>query len=218
MSIDREELSRFLDGELPPERARAVAAEVARDPALAAELEALRSLRDDARALRDAESAAPDLWPGIAARLGAGAARPQRRAVRLAAALLGMALLGFGAGWAVFAPRAGAPPQGERFALFLHSTPELEHAHDGAQERAVIARYAGWAQQMHARGALELGDKLRDAEGWELRSGAEQPRTGSDGISGLFILRAPDYDAARALARTCPHVARGGMVELRRIH
>jgi hypothetical protein len=36
-------------------------------------------------------------------------------------------------------------------------------------------------------------------------------------LGGFFILRAESYEAAAAIAADCPHVRRGGTVELRRI-
>lgn len=51
MTPDREDLTAWIDGELPAEAAAAVAARIARDPAWAAEAERLRHARDAVRAL-----------------------------------------------------------------------------------------------------------------------------------------------------------------------
>lgn len=72
-------------------------------------------------------------------------------------------------------------------------------------------------------GRLLQGEKLRDDGGRRLKQQGGQVLV-SDGpyaevkdvVGGFFILSAESYDAAVALARTCPHL-RYGEVELRAI-
>ena len=45
----------------------------------------------------------------------------------------------------------------------------------------------------------------------------EAVREAADAVEGLFLIRAGTLDEARAIVATCPHVLRGGRVELRRI-
>lgn len=214
MNFSREELSAFLDGDLPAARAAELAAALPTEPRLQAELEALRQLRLQAAALAaDTPPPARELWPGIAGRIGQ---RAGRRPWLLAATLLLGALLGFAAASAVHA-RPDRPAGSQRFVLLLHQDAAMSPPATAAEQAARIERYRAWAADLRRRGALELGDKLYQGEGFVLRAGGERERTGSDGIAGLFILRAADYAAALALARTCPHLALGGSIELRRI-
>lgn len=39
-----------------------------------------------------------------------------------------------------------------------------------------------------------------------------------DVIGGYFLITAPDYAAAEAIAQDCPHAQRGKGVEIRKIH
>jgi hypothetical protein len=218
MTFSREELSAYLDGDLPAARAELLAAALATEPTLRGELEAMRSLRRQAADLAaTATTPARDLWPGIAARVGSDARAGRRRPWWLAAALLLAALLGFATGFAAAAPHREATAGGARFLLLLREDAAMLQPTSAAEQTARIARYRAWAEDLRRRGALELGDKLYDGEGFVLRSDGDRERTGTVGVAGLFILRAADYEAARALARTCPHLQLGGTIELRRI-
>ncbi|MFP6685193.1 MAG: NAD-dependent epimerase/dehydratase family protein [Polyangiaceae bacterium] len=70
-------------------------------------------------------------------------------------------------------------------------------------------------------GADRRGEKL--TEDGRLLSGAatallEPGSGGEDGIQGYFLIRAPGYRQAVALASGCPHLKYGGRIEVRRIH
>lgn len=112
-------LNDYLDGTLAPEARRAVEAQMASDAEVRAAFEALREARDRVAALPKEIAPPADLWPGIAARLGAAraeappqalshTARPRsRRRIALAAAAVVVAAVGLGALW--FGPRLLGP-------------------------------------------------------------------------------------------------------------
>lgn len=110
-------LSEYLDGALAPAERVALEAHLADCAACTATLAELRRVVARARALDDRAPAA-DLWPGIAARIGARGtvlpfARPARRRIsftvpQLAAAGIAIVALSFGAGWLALTGHAPA--------------------------------------------------------------------------------------------------------------
>jgi hypothetical protein len=209
-----EELSAYLDDDLPPARAAELERELA-SPALQQRLGAIRAVRGARLA-----DVAPthDLWPGIATRIGRERWSRPRWWLVAAAALLGVAAGALGArSLHADEPIAARGLPGQRFVLLLHEGPEMRDPASPAEAEAIVGRYRDWARDLDRRGALETGEKLADGEGFVLRAATDAPRTQRDGIGGLFVVRAADYAAARALARTCPHLALGGSIELRRI-
>ena len=93
---DREVLSRYLDGELTGSECRDVEARLAAEPALAAELEALRDLLRAAAALPRRIEAPAGAWSALRSRLeeeGAEDGRPAAGGVRRPSPLLAAALV-----------------------------------------------------------------------------------------------------------------------------
>ncbi len=85
--------------------------------------------------------------------------------------------------------------------------------------QAIIDRYSVWSEKVGARG----GQKLRDGEGRVLvkKDGGlavtDGPYTESkEVIGGYFVIEAPSYDEALALAHDCPHLDFGS-IEIREI-
>lgn len=215
MNVTDEDLSAWLDGDLPADRIAAIAQAVAASGPLQQRAERLRALRTAASRL----AAIPperELWPGIARRIGQLPTTRRWWLPLLAASLFGM-LPGAALAWWWLRDQTPAPA-GERFVLLLHEGAGMTVPANEAEAATIVARYRAWAAAMAAKQALELGEKLRDGEGYVLQAKDDVPRTQRNGIGGLFILRAPDYAAARELARTCPHLQYGGTIELRRIH
>lgn len=214
MNVTDEDLSAWLDDDLPADRQTAIARAMAASPELQHRLARLRALRTAAAGL-PATPPEQDLWPGIARRIGQSPTR-RRWLPLLAAGLFGM-LPGAALTW--WWLRGDSPiATGERFVLLLHEGAGMTVPANEAEATAMVARYRDWAATLAGKQALELGEKLRDGEGFVLEASDDVPRTRRDGIGGLFILRAADYAAARELARTCPHLGYGGTIELRRIH
>ena len=110
-----------------------------------------------------------------------------------------------------------------QFLMMLHHEPAAEGAYSPDEIQAVVQKYQEWSEKMGAAGKLAGGNKLANDSGKVLR-GADTVSV-VDGpfaetkevIGGYFILEAADYAEAAALAETCPHLAFGGSIELRRI-
>lgn len=142
------------------------------------------------------------------------AASPRSRAPlpRLAAAAA--AILLFAAGYVLGGlSAASAPPEaGGRYLLLLRE-PSGAPITGAAGEAEFVREYSTWARERAQAGQLELGEKLAVTRA--VVGGAALD--GSTEITGLFIVRAPDLDTARAIAATCPHVRYGGTIEIRPI-
>ena len=161
-------------------------------------------------------------------RRGAFAPRRRPQAAFMAAAAAAAALFAagvlVGAGARSF--RREPPPAGHagasvepRFALFLLDEPPG----GAAEEPARVAEYKRWAAGLPG-GRLVAGEKLGDDA--RLLTSAptapEAPATGTAGdganaLRGYFVIRAPDFARALEVARTCPHLRRGGRILVRPI-
>lgn len=120
-----------------------------------------------------------------------------------------------------------------QFMLLLHENPADFQELSPEDMQRIIERYTAWSERLAADGTLVSGIKLRDEGGRHLRAAARRPGAGNGGtpdvrvtdgpyveskevVGGLYVVRAPDYDAAVAIARDCPHMA-NGWIELREI-
>lgn len=112
-----------------------------------------------------------------------------------------------------------------QYLLLLHETPAA-YAGMGPEEMgAIIERYSAWAAALGERGLLGPSQKLTEDGGLHLRRGAagtvatDGPYAeAKDVIGGFFIVSAPDLEAARKIADTCPHLdMAGNWIELRAV-
>jgi hypothetical protein len=78
--------------------------------------------------------------------------------------------------------------------------------------------YFEWMDSLMLRGQYEDGIRLAEDDGWYLpQEGApaipagERPAS-SGNFSGMFVIRARDYDEAVAIARASPHLNYGGVL------
>ena len=110
-----------------------------------------------------------------------------------------------------------------QFVLLLHENPSrFEHLSPEEMQQMVM-RYSAWGRSLAERGQYVGGHKLTDEGGRHLVRAAGG-LVASDGpynetkevVGGLFIVEAPNYDAAVALARDCPHID-NGWIEIRQI-
>jgi len=205
-------LSDYLDGHLEAAEVRALEAHLAGCGSCRALLSDLRRITAAARALPE-RAPGRDLWPELALRLGGGR-RASRRGLVLAFAAGVLATLGVA--WLL--GRGGEEARvaaTERYLLLLHDPPELDAGLDAAAHAAVVERYASWGRELGAR-CLD-GEEL-EPSGLELLPG-EEPRALPEGtrVGGYFVLAARDRAEALEMARSTPHLERGGWVELRRI-
>lgn len=112
-----------------------------------------------------------------------------------------------------------------RYMLFLHEDVGQFASRSRDEMMAVIKEYSAWSARLGAEGKIAGGEKLTDDVGKVLRTKKGKPVL-SDGpyseakeyIGGFFIVTAPDYAAAAAIAETCPHLKFGGRIEIREVH
>lgn len=136
---------------------------------------------------------------------------PQRVAFLLGAAAL--YLIGFFSP-AVLARFENAPAVSGEYLLLLHETPESL----GASEPDQVQEYTRWARQLDDAGTLKSGEKLTATISSLSEKGTVADENFGPGrVSGFFLLYAPTYEEALAIARTCPHLKYGGTIEVRQI-
>lgn len=124
--------------------------------------------------------------------------------------------------WSAPGPRPVAPAAAtNEFLVVLHGewpdignlTPEARGIRRG--------EYWAWAQELVADGALIGAGELSPEPGTRLAQGGISFTSGGalernpEFVVGMFVLRAPDYDAAVRLAESGPHVRHGGSVTVR---
>jgi hypothetical protein len=87
---------------------------------------------------------------------------------------------------------------------------------------ALAARFFAWTDGLRRAGKLLVVERLGTDFGKTVRKRGgnivvDGPFTeGKEGVVGLFIVRAADYDEAVEIAKTCPLIAIGGSVEVRK--
>lgn len=106
---------------------------------------------------------------------------------------------------------AGSQPAdaggGRQFLLLIRgSAPERQ-----AADAQLFREYAAWGQRLANDGALIAAAELADEARWV--RGVDD----DDALSGFFLIRASDLGEAERIARSSPHVAYGGTVEIRPI-
>lgn len=218
----RDELVALVYDELDTDRREAVLTHLEDCADCAARLESYRGVRDrlsdwaeeGMQAAPAAESSAPHP-DGVGRREGASRT-PQRFsglsfAARLAAALL---LLWIGREWIM--SDGGSQPIGDRYVLLLREgeydysnmTPEIM--------RGRVAEYMNWSNEWDAKGNPMSGEKLTD-EAIRFGPGASDEIDPSLTLAGFFVFAAESQAEAEAVAKSCPHLKYGGVIELRQI-
>ena len=80
----------------------------------------------------------------------------------------------------------------------------------------IVVEYASWAATLQRAGVLVAGEKLADAP--PVLIAQARPVSGISATpTGYFVIRAESMAAAERIARSSPHVRRGGTVSLQRI-
>jgi hypothetical protein len=152
----------------------------------------------------------PSLENRVVARLhAAGLLKTERRsrwAVQVAAAIVIFAAgAASGALW--------SPPQHDqssepRFVLLLRGATTASPQ----DEQTAVMAYRTWAGALREQGRSVAGERLGRDAALVPAGGAVQ-----DPVQGYFIISAASLDDAIAVARSAPHVARGGHIEVRPI-
>ena len=102
-----------------------------------------------------------------------------------------------------------------RYALLLYGGSTAGNA---SEEALVVDEYRRWARGIAERGHYVAGEKLADEAREVTRSdvAATTPRD-SAALAGFFIVSAATPAEAESIARSCPHLRRGGRIVVRRI-
>lgn len=136
-----------------------------------------------------------------------GVLRPRRRRWRLAAAAVLIFASGAaaGGGW-----RSASDPfvTDPRFLLLLYG----EGTAVGEDERLAVEAYRAWAAKLRQEGRFVTGERLaRDSVAVPSGTVTDEP------LGGFFIVSAGSLADAVAVARSAPHMARGGQIIVRAI-
>jgi len=110
------------------------------------------------------------------------------------------------------------------YVLFFYESPTATDDLSPEEIQTIIQKYSAWADDLEKKGRYLAGNKLKDGEGRVMRGSGGDPRV-LDGpysetkeiIGGFIAISAADYDDAVSVARTCPHLAYGGTIEIRQI-
>jgi hypothetical protein len=108
---------------------------------------------------------------------------------------------------------AGAPPPRDsrpRFLLLLHGSEA-----PGGDEARVVAAYRAWAGDLREQGRFVTGERLGGAAVAVPAPVASSVAAAE--VQGYFVVSASDLEDATLVARSCPHVARGGRIVVRPI-
>lgn len=228
-SETRAALSDYIDSDLEVAAMDAVASHLRGCAPCRAEHENLLRLVASARG--DLSMEPPhDLWVGIRGRIAADEGRAlgpgprsDRSVIRFLSGLAAGLVLAFG--WMAWSERT-VPDSPEdsltaSYILLLHESPEFMANATPSEVEDAVAEYTAWAGGLAERNQLESAAKLVDLAGWELAMDAggatTRARSGAGGIGGFFVIRAENDEQALEIARGCPHLERGGEIELRPI-
>jgi len=170
------------------------------------------------RALADGPATPPDLERSTLERLESrGLLRGRRPSLwkrSIPAAAAGILL--FAAGLWLGSMRQAPDAEGQRFALLLFQSP-LEHATPPDVEASRVAEYIAWARSLEENGRTVTGEKLDDPRRLVAPAAAGPIEGDPIGVpvNGFFIVTADNLEEALGLARTCPHLKYGGVIEVR---
>ncbi|MEM7200552.1 MAG: hypothetical protein AAF628_09825 [Planctomycetota bacterium] len=133
---------------------------------------------------------------------------------RRVAAAAALVLAGLAAAFLVGRASAGGAPTATHMLLLRGSATASVSA---GEQRARVAEYGRWAQE---QGAIVTDGAPLGRTGAFLRAGdgavrETAPPASALELSGWFLLRVDSLHAATEVARTCPHLAHGGAIEVR---
>src|SRR5262249_9464892 len=100
------------------------------------------------------------------------------------------------------------------YILLLHQDASYQW---GPGRIALMAEEDRWARGLQKKAELIEGEALADDGHLVTPTRTVERLASGDYVSGFFLLRAPSDERALAIARSSPHLAHGGRVELRRI-
>ena len=90
------------------------------------------------------------------------------------------------------------------------------------ESQKILQDYLGWAEKLRKQGKYKGGDELKaDGRVVEVKDGriVDGPFTETkEVIGGYFLIEEPNFDAAVATAKDCPHLKYKGRLEIREIN
>jgi hypothetical protein len=129
------------------------------------------------------------------------------------AASLALLVVGFELGrWQ--ARRSSNGPPTPTYILLLHQDASFQW---GPGRPALMAEEARWARGLKKKAELIQGEALTDDGHLVTPARTVERLAPGDYVSGFFLLSVTSDERALAIARSSPHLTRGGRVELRRI-
>ena len=114
-----------------------------------------------------------------------------------------------------------AAEQGRKFILILRESSDFREQLQAPEEQ-MVGEYGAWAGQM-AEGQLLGAEKLKDmgtrfsSQNSQILSSGLAFASEEYSIAGFFLVQAGTMEEALAIAKTCPHLSYGGVVEVREI-
>ena len=108
-----------------------------------------------------------------------------------------------------------------QYAILMRETDNAWEKLPDEEQRRLLVLYNNWVGDLRARGIFKMGEPfgpggrvLRMANGQVM----EKPSVDyKETLTGFFIVEAADWDGASAIARTCPALTHGEMIEIRQI-
>lgn len=108
--------------------------------------------------------------------------------------------------------------------MLLFRDEGIDQSHFAGEERAkaTFQKFVDWAEELERQGKLVAVDPLTTGGKTVRRKGSsivvDGPYAeGREAVLGYYIVRAPDLDAACALAAAGPHTEIGGATEVREV-
>jgi hypothetical protein len=129
----------------------------------------------------------------------------------LSAAAAAFAAIVFSGGFLTgrWQPERATSPATRQFVLLLREAPT-------AVSPDHVAEYVAWAREGRRSGYLLGGHQLDDQGRLLQPDSATTANFGRAGeVGGLFVIAADSLERAEEIARTCPHLRYGGVIELR---
>ena len=99
----------------------------------------------------------------------------------------------------------------QEYALFLYENEEFKVG----DTQTLVQEYKSWAVNLGKAEKLAYAEKLNDAEDYWFGKTSVRNRTSK--LTGYFVFYADNFEEAKKIANTHPHVGYGGGLELRPI-
>lgn len=95
-----------------------------------------------------------------------------------------------------------------KFVFAYHGQPEFETPEDGKNH---MAEWEDWSSSL---GAAVIDPGMPVSKSWTVTPKGVEDNGGSNPLSGISIIEADSIEAAIEMAKPCPHVKRGGTIEV----